>query len=80
MYYEGDGVPQNYAEARKWYKKAAEQGNADAQYNLGRMYSGGKGGRLDGQIAKEWYGKACDNGNQKGCDAYLSQGLFPKVR
>ena len=32
----GQGVPQDYAEAVKWYRLAAEQGNADAQYNLGR--------------------------------------------
>jgi hypothetical protein len=33
----GQGVPQNPAEAEKWFRKAAGQGNADAQYNLGEM-------------------------------------------
>ncbi len=28
MYYKGHGVPQDYAEAVKWFRKAAEQGNA----------------------------------------------------
>ena len=33
-YYKGDnGVEQNYTEAVKWFKKAAEQGQAKAQYN-----------------------------------------------
>ena len=34
MYDEGTGVPQNYAEAVKWYRKAASQGDAVAQSNL----------------------------------------------
>ena len=38
-----EGVPQNYAEALKWYRLAADQGDADAQYNLGVMYANGQG-------------------------------------
>src|SRR5262249_15146314 len=30
-YAKGEGVPQKYAEAAKWYLKAAEQGNPEAQ-------------------------------------------------
>ena len=33
----------DYAEAVKWYRKAAEQGLALAQFNLGVMYEKGKG-------------------------------------
>ena len=32
------GVSQDYAEAVRWYKLAAEQGNKSAQYNLEVMY------------------------------------------
>ncbi|MBW2740392.1 MAG: sel1 repeat family protein [Deltaproteobacteria bacterium] len=39
-YFEGKGVPQDYAEAAEWYQKAAEIGNPNAQYKLGRMYQG----------------------------------------
>ena len=42
MYDNGKGVPQDYAEAVKWYRLAAEQGYARAQYNLGLMYDNGK--------------------------------------
>ncbi len=35
MYDNGEGVPENDAEAVKWYRKAADQGNAEAQSNLG---------------------------------------------
>ena len=34
MYYNGQGLPQDYDEAAKWYRLAAEQGNATAQSNL----------------------------------------------
>jgi hypothetical protein len=35
LYRDGKGVPQDYAEALRWYRKAADQGNAIAQTNLG---------------------------------------------
>ena len=38
-----DGLPQDYKEAVKWYTKAAEQGDAGAQFNLGSMYRNGQG-------------------------------------
>jgi len=43
MYDSGQGVAQDYAEAAAWYRKAAEQGDAVAQFNLGSMYFKGKG-------------------------------------
>ena len=36
-YGSGEGVPKNDAEAVKWYRLAAEQGNVAAQHNLGVM-------------------------------------------
>ncbi len=43
VYYIGKGIPQNNAEALKWYKKAAEKGHPVAQFGLGVMYSEGEG-------------------------------------
>jgi len=43
MYDKGQGVPQDYAEAVTWYRKAAEKGFAEAQYNLGTMCYRGQG-------------------------------------
>jgi len=43
MYDNGEGIPENDAEAVKWYRKAADQGYAKAQYNLGVMYYSGDG-------------------------------------
>lgn len=70
MYYNGQGVQQDYQKARQWYEKAAAQGESSAQFCLGLLYENGHGVRQDLATAKEWYGKACDNGNQGGCDAY----------
>jgi uncharacterized protein len=63
MHYKGRGIPQDYAEAAKWYRKAAEQGYADAQYFLGHMYYEGEGVPQDYTEAAKWYGKAADQGN-----------------
>ena len=43
MYLNGYGVTQNYQEALKWHRLAADQGNAAAQYSLDVMYGNGKG-------------------------------------
>mmetsp|Transcript_6747 Transcript_6747/g.8803 ORF Transcript_6747/g.8803 Transcript_6747/m.8803 type:complete len:168 (+) Transcript_6747:89-592(+) len=43
MYQCEDGVNMNYSTAVKWYRKAAEQGHADAQNHLGQMYQYGLG-------------------------------------
>jgi TPR repeat protein len=34
-YYEGDDDTKDFAETFKWFKKAADQGNAKAKYNIG---------------------------------------------
>ena len=54
-YANGRGVRKNYKEAVKWYRKAAEQGNAAGQYNLGLMYRKGRGVRKDYVAAYAWY-------------------------
>jgi len=42
MYYEGNKVPRDFAEAVKWYREAGERGHAEAQYKLGAMYFQGQ--------------------------------------
>lgn len=49
-----------FAQAADWYRKAAEQGEAKAQYNLGMAYDTGKGVEQDYRQAGEWYRKAAD--------------------
>lgn len=57
MYYEASGVPQDYAEAAKWYRKAAEQGISLAQFNLGTLYYNGQGVPQDYAEAYKWWAK-----------------------
>jgi len=57
-YATGDGVPKNDAEAVKWYRKAAEQGEVTAQSNLGAMYHNGDGVPKNDAEAAKWYRKA----------------------
>jgi len=42
LYEKGHGVLQDYAEAAKWFRKAADQGYAQAQNNLGSCVSGAR--------------------------------------
>jgi len=44
-YLNGEGVEQDYEEAVKWFRKAAEQGYPIAQFNLGMRYYDGRGWR-----------------------------------
>ncbi len=62
MYDHGRGVPQNDAEAAKWYRLAAAQGNADAQNNLGVMYAHGRGVPQNDAAAVKWYRLAAAQG------------------
>jgi len=66
MYHRGKGVPQDYAKAVKWYRTAAEQGHAFAQFSLGGTYHTGKGVSKDVAEAMKWYRKAADQGLEQG--------------
>ena len=49
----------------KWYRLAAEQGNASAQNNLGAMYNNGNGVPQDYVYAHMWYNIAASSGKSK---------------
>ena len=48
----------------EWYRKAAKQGHASAQTNLGVMYQLGRGVEKNEQKAAEWYIKAAEQGHE----------------
>ncbi|MBT5519105.1 MAG: sel1 repeat family protein [Rhodobiaceae bacterium] len=52
----------DYPQAVKWFRKAAEQGNAFAQFNLGVMYAKGEGVPQNDAQALKWYRKATEQG------------------
>jgi uncharacterized protein len=66
MYANGQGVPQDYKEAVRWYRLSAEQGNALAQYNLGNQYAKGTGVLQDYALAHMWFNLAGSNGYKNG--------------
>jgi TPR repeat protein len=65
IYYLGHGVPQDYAEAVKWYRLAADQGYALAQFTLGTMYGNGQGVPQDYVRAHMWLNLSTTAGNRK---------------
>ena len=74
MYSYGEGVKQDYSEAVKWYRKAAEQGNAKAQCLLGLMYTLGQGVSRDKSEAVNWFRKAARQGDTNAQEALRQLG------
>src|SRR5665811_1005595 len=50
LYYQGWGIPQDYQEAVRWFRKAAEQRQLHAEATLGTIYAEG----VQGVIAKDY--------------------------
>ena len=63
MYFNGQGVPQDYKQAVDWFRKAAAQGDADSQTNLGNMYYDGLGVPQDYVRAHMWFNLAAVQGD-----------------
>jgi len=53
----------NHVEAIKWFRKAAEQGDAEGQRCLGWMYSNGEGVPQDYAEAITWFRRAAEQGD-----------------
>jgi len=60
MYRRGQGVPQDNAEAVRWWRKTAEQGYADGEYALSFMYRKGQGIPQDFTEAVRWCRKSAE--------------------
>ena len=58
----GKGVQLDHAKAAALYRKAAEQGHADAQYHLAVSYDDGEGVPQDFKQAVYWYTQAANQG------------------
>jgi TPR repeat protein len=51
----------NFHEALRWFRKAAAQGDPDAQNALGQMYQDGEGVRQNCTQAADWYRLAAEH-------------------
>lgn len=65
LYQKGDNYYDegNYIEAVKWFRKAAEQGDAQSQSILGYCYMKGDGVQQDNTEAAKWIRKAAEQGD-----------------
>ncbi len=68
MYFNGQGVPLDIAEALEWLWKAADQGHAEAQDVSGLLLGG-----LNSAEAAKWYRKAAEQGD---ADAQYNLGFL----
>lgn len=64
MYLRGQGVEQNYEEAAKWFRQAAEQRIKQAQYQLAKLYMAGRGVPRDYEYAYAWYRAGAEHQHQ----------------
>ena len=55
-------MTQDYSEAMRWFRKAADQGDALAQNNVGWLYAKGQGVPRDLSEARVWLQKAAAGG------------------
>ena len=62
LYEVGEGVPQNYGQAKRWFEEAAKQGYAEAQINLGTLYLKGAAPPRSPQMALFWFSRAAEQG------------------
>lgn len=58
-----DAAGVKWDEALRWYRMAAAQGNAEAEYHIGAAYSRGLAGDPDEAAAIKWYKTAAEKGN-----------------
>ena len=62
-YLEGKGVEKDVKEAEKWYRKAADTGESDAEAVLGTKYYNGDFGEPNYTKAKKWWERAGEHGD-----------------
>ncbi len=64
IYEKGQGVPQDYKEAVKWYQLSADQGYKLAQRRLGHLYEAGKIDSENYMLAYMWFNMASIQGDK----------------
>lgn len=94
MHYQGEeGITQDYEKAATYFEAAASEGDANALYNLGKLYFRGQGVEANPAKAMDYYRKAASldhilalntlgglyrSGAQSGADAKLARDYFAR--
>nr|WP_268878048.1 tetratricopeptide repeat protein [Candidatus Borkfalkia ceftriaxoniphila] len=75
-YHGGDGVPRIAEKEAYWYKRAAESGNAEAQYLYALCLEAGELVPQDFVQAIKWYEKAAAQGNGEAKEALAKRKIY----
>lgn len=67
----GNGTVKDFYKAVYWWKKAAEQGDADSQYNLAIAYFNGDGVEVNKKLAMYWCNEAAKQGYEGASDKLM---------
>jgi len=65
-YSSAEGEALDFAQAARWYRRAADQDHALAQFNLGVMFARGQGMLPDQAASADWMRKAAEGGDAGG--------------
>ena len=80
-YFYGENRKQNFTLAAHWFRKAAEGGIPEAQFNYAHCLETGRGTEKDLFSAYQWYRKAADRKFKPAlysCSRLLTTGIFSK--
>jgi TPR repeat protein len=79
-YATGQGVPRDSEEAARWYRLAAAQGHAVAQFNLALLYVHGQGVEQDYVQAYLWFSLSAEQGDELAAESRdrVAEALSPE--
>jgi TPR repeat protein len=69
----------DHVAALRWFTKAAENGQVEAQFELGRIYRDGLGTRVDGKLAAYWLERAAETARPTRSTLLVSYTLDTKM-
>lgn len=82
LYFRGDQIPQDYALAAQWHRKAADQGKEESQLTLAYMLETGMGVEKNLKESKHYYELAAAKGNPTAqhqlARMYITENASPK--
>jgi hypothetical protein len=71
------GVPHDFTQAIRWYRKASEAGVGAAAWSIGRLHEMGRGTLQDSKEAQRWYAKAAEMGFRRTALTHIQLRWFP---